>query len=124
MQQAFRHSSWEACLGFNFPSAAINRSSARSKESGLMGGHFELARDTDGNCRVNLVDAQGNQLAVSRLFPDVIAAIAGIVAFRHFAATAPIRDHTSNASRKRTAGGPGTSLGKRRTRPNTDKQTR
>jgi uncharacterized protein YegP (UPF0339 family) len=66
-----------------------------------MAGHFELVTDQDGNCLVRLVDGRGEELAISIPFTSSSAAIDGINSFREVAATAPIRDHTSSAYRRR-----------------------
>lgn len=66
-----------------------------------MAGHFELATDPDGTCRVRLIDAGGSELAVSAPYRDRKAAVRGIDAFREVAATAVIKDHTSTAPRTR-----------------------
>ncbi|MFC4395175.1 YegP family protein [Arthrobacter sedimenti] len=66
-----------------------------------MAGNFELVTDHDGNCLVRLVDGRGEEIAVSVPFTSSSAAIDGINSFREVAATAPIRDHTSSAYRRR-----------------------
>ena len=66
-----------------------------------MAGHFELVTDQDGNCLVRLVNERGEEIAVSVPFTSSSAAVDGINSLREVAATAPIRDHTSSAYRRR-----------------------
>ncbi|MGP0224449.1 MULTISPECIES: YegP family protein [unclassified Paenarthrobacter] len=60
-----------------------------------MAGHFELVDAAGGDCRVRLVDADGQELALSMCFQDKAEAAKGIFSLREIAASGLIEDHTS-----------------------------
>ncbi|MDQ1058407.1 uncharacterized protein YegP (UPF0339 family) [Arthrobacter globiformis] len=57
-----------------------------------MSGHFEVFDSPEGGYRFRLVDAAGNHLATSGVFPTKQAAAAGIFTVREIAGTGLVSD--------------------------------
>jgi uncharacterized protein YegP (UPF0339 family) len=64
-----------------------------------MSGHFEVFDSPEGGYRFRLVDAAGNHLATSWVFPTKQAAAAGIFTVREIAGTGLVSDMSGDEAK-------------------------